>query len=522
MRPTTFSRFLGINTVLNDFSLTTEDGRFLRDAQNIEVDNDLSLVSNPAPRPVTGGEEHSLFEDLHVNGGVLYRHNQDFSELQMLKLLSTNAPMSYCRVGDTVFMSNGVDRLMARSDGQIVTWGMPTPAAPEVTRLPGGDLHGQISVAISFTNDFEEGALSPVTLLAEEVGGAGVSVTIPAAPPEATHVNIYVASDSGSVPTLHSTVPVGTTTVDILDRATGREGRRDIEGVLPAGTRVFEYNGRLCVVAGKNLYYGQPYRHGYYLPSRGVISFSSDITAAIGNQNGVYVATQEVTQFLIGDDLDNVQKVVDVLTYGAVPGTEFAHEKETKVGWFGKRGIVIGDNDGNVKEMMVGRVVPTPPVSGPSVVVGMNTGNYRVYSCGWTVNLANGAVTKNTMASATSFSWPLASTPTGVKAFDLADGLDVLIDFGKEDFGSRQEKRLPYAYVGFKSDAPMTLTASTSNLTEYAYSTEVAAPELDQKRIQLGRGLVDNWISFKLQNTDQASVRVEAVVFDKLYSKRKV
>lgn len=514
---------LGINNRLEETSLKSQDrrepGRWVKDAVNVDIRNDGSVVRRRASaltQAIVGA--HSLFDNLLVRSGVLYSVvKSPYSETFEAEL-ATDARMSYARTADTVFMSNGVDRF-AYSGGAVRPWGMPTPAAPILSVVGGGLLAGEYAVSISFHNEdtFEESGVSTATVINTT---GGIRVSVPVFPDGATHLIVYVSGLSGGVPMLSATVPIGDSSVDITMPATGREASRLIEDVLPAGTRVFEFNGRLCSVVGDTLYYSQPYRYGYYQPAKNFIRFPSTIMVAIGNQGGVFVVADQ-TYFLVGKDIGNVELVSDIQPYSAVPGTEFQHPKEPVVGWFSTHGLVTATQDGEVKELMMRSVkLDSVPASGVSGVF-ENAKYDRVVSCGWTMNLTNGAVSRYTGFDFNSFSGDYALGVDGLHNTNAVGMVEAVLDLGKEDFGVENEKHMPACYLGAASSDAISLSVSFDD-QQFDYQARSSSETLNIHRVDPGKGLRSNWFGLTLSNPGGFDFEITSISFAPIQSNRRI
>ena len=75
------------------------------------------------------------------------------------------------------------------------------------------------------------------------------------------------------------------------------------------------------------------------------------ITLLEPGQTGVYVATADKTFWLSGLDVDQVERVSELLPYGAIEGSAARMENGNDIAWFSVRGLVIGTQDGQVKNM---------------------------------------------------------------------------------------------------------------------------------------------------------------------------
>lgn len=517
------TRFLGINTRLPDSALHVRtrqvQGDYLRNAVNVDIDNagrllrrrDLALV-----QAMIGAHSLRMAGDTAgylVRDSVLYAITLPTYSEAVVKLLTSDAPMSYAEVNDDLYYSNGADsgRITA---GVVYPLGLPTPATPAVSVIGGGLLPGwyQIGVGYANTTTGEEGGISASANI-ELTSEGGIRVVLPAATPGATHINVYLSATNGEVPYLATTAVVGTAQVDLTALATGRESNGRYEGPLPAG-RLFLSSGRLCSYSGDKVYLGLPFRPGYYLPLEGYIAFPADVSVAVDAQAGIFVAADKTYW------VPNEGVVSDVLPYGAVPGTEFSYPDRSIYGWFGAKGFVLGKPNGEVDAVMSDNIALTPPTSGFSAIFedDDDTEFRRVVSCGWSMNLANQAVTRYEDWGVTSASRGYATKSDGVYSF--ADGGNVtwLVDFGKVDLGNDLLKYLPTAYLGVESEDTLLLTVND----EYSYPSRTYDEALGIQRIDVGKGLRAAWFGLKLSGTEGADFRLAYIDFTPATTTRRV
>jgi len=524
MKTIKYDRFLGMSTKRPDYGLTSTDrrqpGRWVRDAVNVDFRNDGTVLRRRSFDLIEGTTgTHSLFEDMFVLAGVLYRFTTGPFTQTMLQLLSNNNRMTYCRIGSDVFMSNGADAFRLTAAGEVRPWYLAAPAAPSVAPISGALTKGRYTIQISYSNADEEGVLSePVQVETDEVLSGGFRVTLPAAIPFAEHINIYVSGNDGAVPLLAGTVPVGTATFDIAARPDGREAHRRIEFPLPAGTRLFEFNGRLCSVEGKRIWISVPYRAGYCEQGSAYVEFHSNVSIAIGNQAGVFVVAGDETMFLAGQDIAAAEMVRDVLHYSAVPGTEFEHPDKPLVGWFGADGIVLGGEDGSVTELMAEKVEVSAPVSGHSMVI-HNRELTLVASCGWAVNLSNGAVSRYDTTLESSSGVVLANS-TGLMTLGNSP-VDALLDLGNEDFKAPNEKAMPTIYVGAASEGPLAMNITVKDQT-YSFEARSYSETINIERIEPAKGLRSNWFGLALINPEGVDFELESIHFTPAFSTRRI
>lgn len=515
--------FLGINNRLPDFALNVKDkGSYLRAADNVEVTNAGNVVRRKAPvllQAMTA--PHSLYGSFFVRASVLYKAAfAPYSET-LVKVLSSNDLMSYAVINGDTYYSNGTDSGRISAAGTYYPWALPTPAAPTVTPTTGTLFKGWYQVAVGYVNSVtgEEGGVSASTNYHLTADG-GLLITLPAATTGATHINVYVSTVNGSIPMLQTTVATGTASVTINTHTLGRESNQRYEAPLPAGTRLFVHNGRLCSVKGKDLFYSLPYRPGYYLPAENRIPFPEDVSIAVPNQGGVYVASDK-TYFFAGQDLGAVEVVRDVLPYGAVPGTEFSVPNKTLAGWFGEKGVVLATPDGQVEAVMSDNIDLTPPDSGFSVVL-ETRGYRRVVSCGWCLNLDSLAATTYSDWGITSASGGYGTKADGIYTLEGEGTVDAFVDLGRQNFGAENLKHMPACYLSVASPEPMMLRVTTPSGDEYDYLARSSDENLVVQRVDVGKGLRENYYGLKVYNTEGSDFTLASVSFAPVASGRRI
>lgn len=535
MKTTPLGPFLGINHYLPDFSLSTDAGDWLRDAENVDIDNsgwpsrraDLLQIQEMT-------DAHSLYM-LTATTGYLVRGTAmyavtlapSYSET-LFRVLASGAAVSWQEYDSKLYYTSSTD------SGKIVsgTWypmGMPTPSAPACTTIAGTMFAGDYQVSVSYTNSTtkEEGGISASTKVSLAALG-GIRIALPAIVDGASHINVYVSTVNGSIPMLIGSWTVGTTSIDVAaDPTRLREGIFKDEEPLPSGTRLFLFNGQLCSVSGKNLYYGIPYKPGYCLKTNKRVPFESNIGIAIGNQNGVYVSAGK-TYFLTGRQIGPEMEARVIFHYGAVPGTEFVVESAVPdaliVGWFGARGVIFAGINGSASEIMATTIKQTPPVSGVSVVVEESDEEYRkVVSCGWCVNVKTKAVSRYSGWPVTSASRGYVTIPSGVCALSGGTAkIEGHISLGKKNFGSESLKHLPACYISAASATPMELRVTTPKHADYRYEARSCSEDMQIHRVDPGRGLRANWYDISLYNTEGSDFALVSASFAPVASGRRI
>ena len=515
--------FLGINNRLPDFALHKDKvGDFVREAINVDLTNAGTFVRRKTASLLQSlTAPHSLHGNLLVVDSALYSVTLPAYSQTLVKLLSSNDRMSYVDFNGDTYFSNGTDTGRV-SNGAVFPMGLPLPAEPVVTAIPGTLPAGWYQVAVSYYNSItgEEGGVSPSRNFHLTSDGA-LRITIPAATSGATHTNVYVSTLNGSIPLLQTTVATGATSVDVTTIAIGREANQRYEVPLPTG-RLFLFNGCLCSYKDNVVYEGLPFRPGYYIPSEGGVRFPSAVSNCVPAQNGIYVVADK-TYWIPGTRITTAEGIIqDVLPYGGVYGTEFAAPHKSQYGWFGAKGFVIASTQGEVEAVMTETVtVSSLPSEGFSTVF-EDDGKRRVVSCGYALNLENMGVTTYDGWDFTSISGDYATRSDGVYVFDNAAKAPWRITLGSQDFGAENLKHMPAVYAGHASTEPVDLTVTLPGGAEYEYTARSVSEDLQIQRIDTGKGLRANWYGLSFSAREGEDFTLASVSFAPVASTRRI
>lgn len=517
--------FLGINGRKQPFSLhVSKTGDFLTAADNVDIDDSGNILRR---RGVLRLQAMTNAHSLHmksvstgfmVRGSVLYAITLPTYTETLLKVLASDATMSYAQLGTDWYYSNGTD-IGRVSSGVAYPIGLAPMPAPALSTIGGSLRQGQYQIGIAYANSTtgEEGAISDLAYQ-ELTSTGGIRVTLPGALTGSTHVNVYLSESNGTVPMLHSSVVASTATIDLTTLATGRPCSFRNEDVLPAGT-LFAHNGRLCSFSGDKVYVGLAWRPGYYLPAKGYIWFTEDVTIAAPNEGGVYVVADK-TYFIPGDIGNTQDSLTVVLDYGAVPGTFFKLPEKKVVGWFSVNGFVLADTAGAIDTTMADRVTVTPPAIGVASVCECG-GFRRVVSCGYAMNTGTKAVTTYSDWDFTSVSRCFGTKVDGIYKTDTADIVSATVNFGLQDFGTERIKAVPALYLGMKSALALNMRVKTPT-HDYTYASRSSGADLAIQRISPGRGLKANWFELELSNTSGADFKLASVSTAQVTSTRRI
>lgn len=370
--------FFGINNRRPEYRLgvTGRDGKRAGDYLSNAVNVDLTEVGTLRRRrgaeiAIAGSDTHSLWGDaitaMYVDGTTLYRLAGNPVARTVVKAgLAIGLPCSFARMGQDVYWTNGVALERVSTDGSSGLAGVPVPnPAPDVEVLTGGSLPEgvyQIAVTAVRADGEQSGSTWPIQVQVPANGGLRITNISGGG----FLANVYLSPPNGDQLFRIATLPsnVGSMTIPVMPQLGERcltMGLRQ----MPAGHICRAFNGRLLIAAGDTLFYSEPYAPALHNPLRGYIQFPSRISICEPCDNGVYVVADQ-TYWLSGTDIEQTE-VVPVLPYGAIEGTGGANPFDRSVRWFSRRGLVIGQPDGQIANLQEKDVAVGAAGSGASL-----------------------------------------------------------------------------------------------------------------------------------------------------------
>lgn len=364
---------LGVNNRLPDTELVVPNvGVFLRSGVNVDLTNPGTLKRRQGfDSALVGSDCHSLFsrgnEAYVVDGTTLYALSGDPAALTKTAVrtgMSVGKRLSYAVVNDSILYTDGtVLRRLSGAQDFPVSVPMMSPE-PTVAATSGALPDATYQVCFTyFDAAFQQsGSTTPVA-----VTGTGVSISnLPAAfPTDVAGVMVYMTPPGGDVLMLAQVLTSPQTTLDITSplALTGQCPTLLLKP-MPAGSIVRHNNGRLLVAVGSTLIYSEPFSN-LYDPAKNFIPFSSTINVLESLTAGFYVATDDQT-FYFGGDITNTA-ARGVLPYGGVAGTGGTYPDKLRCWWMSPRGMVQGDDAGNVKNTQENNIAMNPAQLGASM-----------------------------------------------------------------------------------------------------------------------------------------------------------
>lgn len=328
----TYESFTGLRNEVTPERFTPAD---LAVADNIDLDKSGRIARRDGYTLQRAGAAHSLWSDraglqcFFVAGGQLMRMNADLSSTA-IATLSADLPVSFEKVNDVVYFSNGIDANVIEN-GAVRSWGMQVPPLPGVALTVGGMPAGTYQFAITYQrlDGQESGAPLAGSIYVPDNGGLDFSWPAPA-DPAVTMVLLYLSTPSGDVLYLADAMPVGMNGVIYRNDTTELSTPLNTQflGPAPAGQLVAWYRGRMFVAAGDVLYPSEPFGHELfdlrrYIPLDGRITLLAPLIDRemydTGKNSGLFVGTDRSCGVLIGSSPEDFQYVPKA-DFGAVEG----------------------------------------------------------------------------------------------------------------------------------------------------------------------------------------------------------
>lgn len=304
----------------------------LRDALNV----DLTPAGKPSLRPgyvqvYAGTDAHSGWSDDYlpygfmVDAGTLFVVHADNTQDALVTGLAPGLPVSYQRINDAVFWSNGVQSGQITRDLEAIEWACPSPLhQPHVSTAEGTLAPGQYQLTCTFIDarGRESGAARATVHTLAVAGGLALS-NIPQ-PPAGGRVRVYATSTDDTTLRAAVTLDAGITDYTLGTYPQGRALDTQFLRPLPAGQIVAYGNGRQYLARGNVVLYSPALRYGLFDPRGTGVSFAGRVQmmAFVGDGTdgaGLYVADGARTYWLAGADPKQWKQVI-AHSYSALPG----------------------------------------------------------------------------------------------------------------------------------------------------------------------------------------------------------
>ena len=327
--------FIGINNLSKETSNTPNT---LREGVDVDMDKEGKITSRRGYGAVIVecGNGHSLWADklfpvaLFADGADLRAFHPNETAETLLSTLSPGLPVSYARINNDAYWSNGIQRGMVTLGMETADWACEQPdGQPALSTTANGRFKaGQVQVCVTFIDRFgrESGASVAATIELSAEGGVLLeNIPQPTDPAETPLVAIYATGADGTALYAAARIPAGLLQYSLLSPPDGRVIATQHLRPMPAGHIVAYGNGRQFVARDNFLFWSEPLRYGLLNPAGNYMRFPQRIDMAAFSADGtdgagLYVAAGDRTYWLGGADPAGWRQNV-ASVYGAIPGT---------------------------------------------------------------------------------------------------------------------------------------------------------------------------------------------------------
>jgi len=365
-------RLLGLNNLLplHDFAKTEFVGRtgvtetFLSEAENIDITDEFHVRRRQGATKQVTGNIHSLWSDgeicLYRQGTNLKRLFPDYSnDTLRSNLTSLRARMEYLSLLGKVYYSDGIDTGIIENR-QARSWGLNIPPAPEFETISGFMKAGDYQFAIAYVrSDGQVSGSTKNTITLTANSGIRIKNIIQSNDPTVQYIDVYLSTPNGYVLYFYDKVASDTSTIDIISNRL--RSQLPFIGTeldkIPAGDIIEHYNARIYIAKNNVIWYSEPFAYELYKPRLNYSMFDENVQLIAVVDDGLFVATDNETIFLKGDNPPF--KKTTVAGYGALKGTKQYVSGEL-IGkglpeqvalWVSPEGICMGTDGGKFENL---------------------------------------------------------------------------------------------------------------------------------------------------------------------------
>lgn len=306
-------------------------------ALNVDIDKSGRLARRDGYTRQRASAHRSLWSDdmqeicLFVSGGQLNRLHSDYTAQALGPLIDVDHPMSYHRVSDRVYFSNGQD-IGILENGAIRSWGLPVPPLPSVTATSGNMPAGQYQYVITWLrNDGQESGAPTLAGVINLPSGGGLQIGLPVSSrPDVVGKILYLSPPNGEVLFDAAHLDNATTSLTYDFDTSGLSVQLATQGLgpPPPGQLVTYYRGHMMVATGSVIQVSRPYAYELFDPQDYIDLDGSVALMAVLNdkdktdsarESGFFVGTDRSCGILAGASPGDFQYVPKT-DYGAILG----------------------------------------------------------------------------------------------------------------------------------------------------------------------------------------------------------
>ncbi|MBS0453950.1 MAG: hypothetical protein JSS14_21830 [Proteobacteria bacterium] len=334
----------GVNNRLEPTKLATtlpdrSRGTYLYGGENIDLTADGFIKRRRGVTKRIAGDTHSLWSDRGTGYGVvndtLVRFDANFGQVP-IRAGMPRLPVSFSAGADNdIYWSNGqlIRRITSDADRPVAT--SPLAAGFTVTLTTGALREGRYLITATVLGADGESPAAPVQQIDVPDGG-GLQLTA------AETAQWFVSGPNGDVPTFQA---AGASVALTSHADGGRRCETLNTALMPAGSIVRHYNGRMLVAAGQVLFASNPYNFGIYDPSSAYFPFPAPITVVEPMENGLYICADQT--YWIADLFGGTLQTL--APYGAIPGSVARSIDDQFVFWQSPMGLIRAGKNADVK-----------------------------------------------------------------------------------------------------------------------------------------------------------------------------
>lgn len=306
----------------------------LYSAVNIDIDMSGRLASRNGYTRKISADVHSLWASnevcLYVSGNQMFRMAADYTSAVVRTLSGIGSRVSYERVNDHVFFSNGVDTGIL-DNGVARTWGIVPPTLPGASATVGLMPAGTYQFAMTYFRSDGQESGAPLAGVIELPAEGGINFTFPvSADPDIVSKGLYLSTTNGDelylAALFSNATAVGAYTGDIMELSVPLETQFATQA--PPGQLVSYYRGRMYVADGDVIYPSRAFAYEQfdlrdYIQLDGRVTMMAPMTdkesSDAGQHSGMFIGTDKSCGVLVGSSPESFQYVPKT-NYGAILG----------------------------------------------------------------------------------------------------------------------------------------------------------------------------------------------------------
>lgn len=147
----------------------------------------------------------------------------------------------------------------------------------------------------------------------------------------------------------------------------------EVFGAIPPGVMIRGLAGRLFIISGATAHFTDAYATGRYRPHRNYIPFESTIRVFEPVEDGVWVATENLTWWLQGTDPSHFAEQMQIFTpklpYGGVFGSGTRDVQGNRALWMSLRGAIAAGSGGQIANLQEAHTAVSTASSGASLLL---------------------------------------------------------------------------------------------------------------------------------------------------------